>query len=96
MIDLQAILTFDVLKSTNMKDLVELGKPFTDIIGLTDFHEYYQNVMNWNYDRDNLIKKKSKFVVEKELDIINFFKEDTITKSYPFFNLFGSIFTCSP
>ena len=40
--------------------------------------------MNWNYDRDSLIKKKSKFIVEKEFDVINFFKEDIIIKSYPF------------
>jgi hypothetical protein len=59
-----------------MKDLVVLGKHFIDIIEPKHFHEYHQDVMNWNYDRDNLIKKKSKFMVKKEFDIINFFKEE--------------------
>ena len=37
-----------------MKDLVESGKHFTDIIGSKHFYEYHQDVMN--YDRDSLIK----------------------------------------
>ena len=78
-----------------MKDLVELGRYFIDIIEANNFQQYHTDVMDWIFDIDSLIKKKSKFIVKKEFNVINSFKRRFNHQKLTIISQINLISTCS-
>ena len=107
MADFKAILPFDDIvinitcislfdpQSMNMKDFIELDRYFIDIIEANNFQQYHTDVMDWIFDIDSLIKKKSKFIVKKEFNVINSFKRRFNHQKLTIISQINLISTCS-